>query len=490
MPIAKDDGTRAAPKNVDEEIRSLLGGYGAAPSPNPVKDALASYGPSTPNFNPAADISAGRVSDIPIQLGQVAATRAYENNPVRGAQQQTAGLLGLAAVVDSTQKRQAKQAEAEQDERPAPMALPGARERVEDRKNPRGGYEAKVVDSLRERVGNVGMYTGALTVLPEIENAEQTGSTGVPAWDNAIDKAMGRTPSTPQEPSFGAGARAGSSIRLEDVQQQQADELEADGIHDRLIQRKALGKKQGRTTELTSEEYDKLSPKQRAAVDLNTLLVTAVREDLAAKKRGTDAGGKEYDAAVAEVFGEKGAAEARFAPKTMRLLDDIDFKGEGTNLNDVLKLKVGLNVDDIADLEREQTGPDIQLETSMSRRDDLTEALVKSFRSQRRDPQKGAALLETQRDILGTRDALDFGSPENNQLIEGVFEMLANPSSEVPFDKLMAETKATLTDEHWQLFIKYLDTRSREAQQYKNPLGLDPEADYMGARRFRRRAGL
>lgn len=115
--------------------------------------------------------------------------------------------------------------------------------------------------------------------------------------------------------------------------------------------RRGINQGAGKGTEaLTLEQYQELNPKQRAAVDLNTMLVAAVKEDLAARVKGSNPGGKEYDAQLAEL----GLTGDRYAPQTVELLDRINYDGDGAKLNDFLKLKVGFTANDLEDLEPQE----------------------------------------------------------------------------------------------------------------------------------------
>lgn len=347
-------------------------------------------------------------------------------------------------------------------------------------------FAAAVKTEAARLEDELGMKAGALTTVKEVEE----GTTGTPAWDAAIAARMGEGYQGTSTP--GMGSRAGSTIDASAIAAEREEDVVDQQERAKRTQRAALnlGGRRQDTKELTTEEYAKLSPRKKAAVDLNTLLVTAIREDLQGKK-SADAGGKEYDAAVADMFGEKGAADARYAPQTMRVLQDIGFKMDGTQLDDILKLKVGLTSEDIRDIGAKNNGSaDASLLTPEKRRDDLTEALVTSFARQRKDPQRGAALLETQRDVLNTREAFDFGSPANNQLVEQVYEFLANPENKGKAQQTMALAKQELSDEHWPMFLEFLDVRSREALQYDRPLGMDSEVEYMKPRPFRKRLGI
>lgn len=354
--------------------------------------------------------------------------------------------------------------------------------------------------------GELGMKAGALTTVPEVEKYEpsadvKAGRISVSEGDSS--SAISEIAAEARAKGIkGRGVQAyihertgmpGTDNYMQKMVAPEEDvaDVEARG---RRTQKNALnlGGNRRRTEELTSEEYKELSPRRKAAVDVNTLLITAIRDDLKSKTAISDkAGGKEYDAMVAEMFGEKNAETATFAPATMAVLQDIGFEAGGSQLDDVLKLKVGLTAEDIDDLGAAQRGSkDASLLTPEKARDDLTSALVSAFTKQRKDPQRGAKLLETQRNVLNTREQFDFGSEANNALVEQVYEYLANPENKGRMQPVMAEAKKTLSEEHWPMFLAFLDVRSREAIQFDNPLGMNPETDYMKPKRFRSRLGL
>lgn len=247
------------------------------------------------------------------------------------------------------------------------------------------------------------------------------------------------------------------------------------------------------TEELTLEQYQALNPKQRAAIDLNTMLVAAVKEDLSTKVRGTNPGGKEYDAQVAEL----GLDGEQYAPETVQLLDRINYDGTGAKLNDFLKLKVGFTANDLEDLEPEQGGPDLSLPTSMKQREDLQAALVNAIKSVRKDPADGNALLTQQRDLLNTDQLPGFGEAnpqgsldeQRNYFFQDMFERLAR-TDDKGSKEILGKVEAQLTEQDWQAFNSYLQVRSREAKQYSMPLGGDPSADYASPKIFRANTGL
>ena len=103
---------------------------------------------------------------------------------------------------------------------------------------------------------------------------------------------------------------------------------------------------------LTWDEYDKLSEEQRNAVDFNTLLVRAREQDLSNSQAYTQAQRKTYDDEVKAIFGEKGGSET-YAPNTVALLKQIDFKAVGQDLDEYLSLERAFTLDEIKDFKIE-----------------------------------------------------------------------------------------------------------------------------------------
>lgn len=74
--------------------------------------------------------------------------------------------------------------------------------------------------------------------------------------------------------------------------------------------------------ELTWEQYDALTPRQRAAVDANTTLIGAIRQDLQAGLTAKDNGDEGYTSAVEALFGKTGGSDT-YAPATVAVLQSL-----------------------------------------------------------------------------------------------------------------------------------------------------------------------
>lgn len=89
---------------------------------------------------------------------------------------------------------------------------------------------------------------------------------------------------------------------------------------------------------LTDEEYQALTPTERAVVDFNSALAQAADAD---RKEGLkkDEGSTGYKTDVADLFGEK---ETRYAPRTVALLKELDIDVGEQTLDDFLNLRAGI----------------------------------------------------------------------------------------------------------------------------------------------------
>jgi len=104
---------------------------------------------------------------------------------------------------------------------------------------------------------------------------------------------------------------------------------------------------------LSWEEYDRLTPDQRAAVDMNGLLVEARQVDLKADLKTfpnlySDADLKQYQIDVESIFGKGGGSDT-IGFQTVALLKRIDFKAVGQDLDEFLSLERSVSAKDLKD---------------------------------------------------------------------------------------------------------------------------------------------
>jgi hypothetical protein len=112
----------------------------------------------------------------------------------------------------------------------------------------------------------------------------------------------------------------------------------------------AEGQPVGKVKPMSWEEYEALSPRARAAVDFNTMLVTAVNKDKASQKQYETSADKQeraqYEVGVQEMFGDERGSDL-YAPETMAVLQQIKFKDPQADLDDFLGLKAAITEDDL-----------------------------------------------------------------------------------------------------------------------------------------------
>lgn len=245
----------------------------------------------------------------------------------------------------------------------------------------------------------------------------------------------------------------------------------------------------GKTEAMTLEEYQALNPKQRAAVDLNTMLAAAVKEDLSGKVETK--GDADYRAQLNELGIKEGA---RYAPETVNLLDRINYEADGEKLGDFLKLRIGFTADDLDRLEppRPGEGPDASLQSAPVVREGLQAALANSIMETRKDPERASMLFETQQKLTGTDDIIGMGpanpngsiNEQRNYFFQSMFEGLAR-KDEKGQKRIMDKIATQLTDEDMAAFNTYVQVRSRESKQYSLPLGTAEDVDYNSPKQLR-----
>lgn len=113
-----------------------------------------------------------------------------------------------------------------------------------------------------------------------------------------------------------------------------------------------------RAFEMTREDYNRLSPEQRAAVDFNTMLVQARERDLNYDKTASKEEQERYRALVDEIFGEDGGSST-YAPETLAVLKELDYKPDpdsklGDDLDDFLGLKMLIQEKDLGKIGKDQ----------------------------------------------------------------------------------------------------------------------------------------
>ena len=270
----------------------------------------------------------------------------------------------------------------------------------------------------------------------------------------------------------------------------------------------------GEVKQMTQEQYDALSDKERAAVDFNSMLVKAVRRDtkMADTYNPSPDEKTTYDAAINRIFGEDGGSEI-IAPETVAVLNQIGFEDKTADLDDFLNLTAAINQKDLKDL-KQVAGPTIgesQMNSVELNNYSLNETLATSTLQMEEALVRGnqllsditrTALLDRQDrvDLLGgiprtearlaDRDIVGFGGDEVSQYFQRGFEILANSENKGDQDQVLATMAAELSPSELNAFMQYADSRSGMATEYGIPLGGAEGVKYRTPEQFRTMLGL
>lgn len=138
---------------------------------------------------------------------------------------------------------------------------------------------------------------------------------------------------------------------------QAEDQAKILGIEGRTDRMRTLGINDGdQVTELpegnrlTTAEYEALNPRERQAIDFNSMLRGAVKRDTRKQDeyKPTAEQSKNYDAAVVSMFGKDGASDSGFyAPETMAVLRQLKIDDDLGDIDDYLGLKVAIKDSDL-----------------------------------------------------------------------------------------------------------------------------------------------
>lgn len=482
------------------------------------------YGQDQFNYNPTADISGGRIKDEyvlgpwdPADInifglkGDTSGTRVKE--PAKTKDDPRPGVTRYRAPADAAQSSDPKaavEARVNREAAKTPRSRDGSKLPVQGEVKSSTAPSTAVDDDLRERLSRQfdgtdrdNPFTGqAIEVgqgkleLSDKSSSDLTGSESrdmtTRLAEEAKDKGItGRGVQAYLEQRQGRAGTEGYQ-REETARLDKADVDEEMGRSEERATRAGMnrgGKDRGTET-MTAEDYAALTPKQKAAVDLNTMLVEAVKRDMGVTREE----GKKYDDRVQAVFGEDASTTQPFAPNTMNLLESIGYKGDTTKVNDFLKLKAAFDADDVGDLKlRKGEAPDANLMSAGFSRDAVQASLVESLTGARTDKDLRGGALDTQRDLLGTNEKLGYGeaNPEGdrtgqlNAYFQQAFETMSTKGSGVKPEAIMDEARARMDDAEWGAFIEFLDVKSRESKQFDLPLGTNPDTDYKPTQKFR-----
>jgi hypothetical protein len=524
MPIAKDDGARTASTTATTVDRDIIaaaagarGGGVLGIRPDPVRELIAAAVGSEdrPNFNPAAILDTSRVAEAPPLVGPWA--------PPQGAGREPGDFDKLLSF---TPRRP------EPEEKPGPKIVPqGDHLRGPDHPRNRSDHnnpaarntfgpkrdellerakserKAKLVDKVTQTpsidrgiVDELAMKAGALTTVEGVSDAADM-PTEADAYADALDAARAEAREqglTGTAIDVYAGQRAPQL--MEDVEAE-AEGDAATAMFKAGIRATRRGVNSGGSFEkqraMTAAEFAALSPRQKAAVELTSLLAAASERDQAIPRAQRDVT-EDYRASVEKLFTGEGVEASRknFAPNTVAVLEDIGWKGTATDLDDVLSGKLGFTRQDLRDLERPENkgGEDTRLNTAAKLRDDLQSSLVKAFAASRKEAVPGQNLLGAKRELLDYDELPGFSTGPSREVAPGVdlntymrkaFDILADSNSQYEPQQVLDQAKVTLSDEEFQSFLNFVDINSRESKNYRQPLGNTEGQTYFDPVEFR-----
>jgi hypothetical protein len=267
-----------------------------------------------------------------------------------------------------------------------------------------------------------------------------------------------------------------------------------------------------RAKEMTWDQYEALSPMQRAAVDFNTELVAAREKDLNADYEDQSHRQiKRYDKAVERLFGEDGGS-VQFAPETIAFLDQVDFKavedGIGSDLDDFLGLRTAVSAKDLKTFDVAGGDRfDLGVVASGSELDNKTQLqvhLADNTRDLQESMAKAGTLLQDFGDSVeldrnravkfygGEKDKvnpeLGWGTDPASLYFRKIYEAFAR--DDIDPAETWANFNANIQPEDRDAFFRFADTMSGQARDYRLKLGNVEGAGYRKPEEFRKLLGL
>jgi hypothetical protein len=274
--------------------------------------------------------------------------------------------------------------------------------------------------------------------------------------------------------------------------------------------------------QLTPEQYQHLSTRQRAAVDFNTMLATAVRKDLNRQDRYAKVGDQQkatYDESVKNMFGSDRGSDL-YAPETMAVLRQLKIDDPTDDLDDYLGMKVAITEDDLKNVTEKQPVPNYVIDGRVPEESrgklSVVEGLVDKTQQMESSLAKGKAMLQSfqataaaeRADDLGrlggssplaSRPGIGYqptkltetGAPADlNSYFRQAFDALANEKQSKDRPQILQALQADLHPDELEAFKSYADTRLRNTQLYGASMGDNPEAQYTSPKEFRKLLGL
>jgi len=231
--------------------------------------------------------------------------------------------------------------------------------------------------------------------------------------------------------------------------------------------------------ELSWEQYDALSPQQRAAVDANTAISGAVKADVAKGETTSDA---EYDGRIKKLFGSgPGAGGSVVAPETVSVLEQLGIKSKYGDLDNYLNGQALATEADLATI-----GGGNRLGTRAAAMDDYGKATLSAVP---KALEAGQSLLDRARGA--TPSAAYNPASEESQALSQLYDFLgrndlAEPVTDAELGTWLQGLSSEFPGLDTNTIYNYFDTRLKQADYAATGIG-SGDASYMSSAEFRQR---
>jgi hypothetical protein len=280
--------------------------------------------------------------------------------------------------------------------------------------------------------------------------------------------------------------------------------------------------KHGKVQRMTWEEYNKLTPTQRAAIDFNTMLVRAVRKDLenAETYEPNPDQRKVYDRTAEKMFGSEDRTSETYAPETLAVLKQINYKDTAGDLDDFLGLRAAITAKDLKNLPLLQsTSPDAVRSSDLTSGEleatTLKYGLATSTQAMEQKLAEGVQLLanmprtaahERRGEVGRLGGILEKENPQlgfapgkysetgapvdvNTYFQEAFAKLSAEDTSQKTAD-LLGRIESDLSPDEFMAFKSYADIRTNNAQRFGVDLGEQAGIKYRSPEEYRDLLGL
>lgn len=230
--------------------------------------------------------------------------------------------------------------------------------------------------------------------------------------------------------------------------------------------------------EMSVEKYLNLAPRQRAAVDANTALVAAAKQDTASATAGKPADAQDYDNKVTSSFGDKGGSDI-YAPRTMAVLENLGLDLQGRDLDQYLNFSGLVTADDLSALTSGAPAENPRQQNAVAFAEKASARLSETLAN-------GQTLLDsirtgsdTGRQLFGepTASTVGFTASERDKDLRDAFNIfsMAQAQADLTPEKV-GGIYAELQEKHSVTpneVAQYFDTRLQE-NEYRNAMGGTP----------------